>query len=528
MSDEDRPAGTSRDPGAADATTDRATRRWVLVAATLGSGMVFLDNSTVNVALPALQHSLGASVVDVQWVINAYTLFLASLLLLGGALGDLLGRRRVFTAGIALFTLASIACGVAPSTLVLIVSRAAQGIGGALLTPGSLALINGSYPRHLRGQAIGVWSGFSAVASAAGPVVGGYLIDTLSWRGVFFLNVPLALAVMAVALWRMPVTPGSEGGRQLDLPGAATAVLGLGGVVYGLIESSARGICAPSVLTALVAGAALLGAFFILERRRPQPMVPLELFASRAFTGANLLTLFLYAALSGLLFFLPMNLIEVQGYSATAAGAALLPFVLSMFALSRWSGGLVARVGPRRPLVAGPLVVAVAFLLYARSGGTGPYWSAVFPAVLAQGLGMAICVAPLTTTVMASVADARSATASGINNAVSRVAGLLAIGAFGALMVAAFGARLDRTLPRLELPRPAVAQVRADRTDLAALTPPASLSRGQAQGLSAAVDDAFVHGFRIVMLAMAGLAASASGVAYGTLRPGGATSERDE
>jgi len=496
---------------------DPATRRWVLVAATLGSSMVFLDNSTVNVALPALQHSLGATVLDVQWVINGYTLFLAALLLLGGALGDQLGRRRVFGAGVVVFTLASVACGLAPSTLFLIVSRAAQGIGGALLTPGSLALINGAYPRDLRGQAIGVWSGVSAIASATGPVLGGYLIDTISWRGVFFLNVPLALGVLAVALWRMPATPGLQGARRLDLPGAATAVLGLGGVVYALIESSNRSFAAPSVLASLLGGLALLGGFIVIERRRTRPMVPLELFRSRPFTGANVLTLFLYAALSGVLFFLPMNLIEVQGYSATAAGASLLPFVLSMFLLSRWSGGLVSRVGPRLPLTVGPLIVALAFLLYARSGGTGPYWTAVFPAVLVQGLGMATSVAPLTTTVMGAVPEARSATASGVNNAVSRVAGLLAIGAFGALMVSVFSARLDASLPALDLPPQAAAQVRAERTDLAALTPPATLAADQARKLRGAVDDAFVHGFRVVMLAMAGLAVAASAVGYGTL-----------
>jgi len=494
------------------------TRRWVLAAATLGSSMVFLDNSTVNVALPALQHSLGASVVGVQWVINAYTLFLASLLLLGGALGDLLGRRRVFAVGVAVFTLASIACGLAATTGMLIASRAAQGVGGALLTPGSLALINGTYPRAQRGQAIGLWSGFSAMASAAGPVLGGYLIDTLSWRGVFFLNVPLALAVLAVVWLRMPATPGQTGGRRLDVAGALAAVLGLGGVVYGLIESSSRGLGSPSVIAALAGGVLVLAAFLVIERRLRRPMVPLELFASRTFAGANVLTLFLYGALSGLLFFLPMNLIEVQGYSATAAGAALLPFVVSMFLLSRWSGGLVARVGARRPLVVGPLIVALAFLLYARSGGSGPYWSAVFPAVLAQGLGMALSVAPLTTTVMASVPEARAATASGINNAVSRVAGLFAIGAFGAIMVGLFGAHLDARLPALGLPAGAAQTVHAERTDLAALTPPSSLTPSQSAGLRQAVDDAFVHGFRIVMLAFAGLAVAASGVAYVSLR----------
>ncbi|MEJ2358422.1 MAG: MFS transporter [Deinococcales bacterium] len=495
-----------------------ATRRWVLAAATLGSSMVFLDNSTVNVALPALQHSLGASVVDVQWVINAYTLFLASLLLLGGALGDLLGRRRVFAVGVGVFTLASIACGLSANTGMLIASRAAQGIGGALLTPGSLALINGAYPREERGQAIGLWSGFSAIASATGPVLGGYLIDTLSWRGVFFLNVPLALAVLAVTWLRMPATPGQAEVRRLDVAGALTAVLGLGGVVYALIESSKRGFGAPSVLAALVGGVAVLGAFLVIERRLRRPMVPLELFASRPFAGANVLTLFLYAALSGLLFFLPMNLIEVQGYTATAAGAALLPFVVSMFLLSRWSGGLVARVGARPPLVVGPLVVALAFLLYARSGGSGSYWSAVFPAVLAQGIGMAVSVAPLTTTVMASVPEARAATASGINNAVSRVAGLLAIGAFGAVMVGLFGAHLEARLPALGLPAQAVQTVRAERTDLAALAPPSGLTVDQAVRLRRAVDAAFVHGFRVVMLAFAGLAVAASGVAYASLR----------
>jgi EmrB/QacA subfamily drug resistance transporter len=497
--------------GAAVVPCAKSAAPWILAATILGSSMAFIDGTVVNVALPALQRSLSATVVDVQWVVEAYSLLLASLLLVGGSLGDHYGRRRIFNIGVVLFSVASLWCGLAASIGQLIIARAVQGAGGALLVPGSLAIISASFTEKDRGRAIGVWSGFTAITAAIGPVLGGWLIERISWRAVFFINLPIGLIVLLLSFRCVPESWDKSGNKRLDWLGAALATIGLGLVVYGLIESSRLSFGHPAVVSALIAGSFSLVLFIYWEARARNPMLPLTLFRSHDFAGANLLTLFLYGALGGTLFFLPMNLIQVQGYTATAAGAALLPFILIMFLLSRWSGGLVARYGAKLPLVVGPIIAAGGFALLAVPGVGDNYWSAFFPAVVVLGFGMALSVAPLTTTVMNSVPANRVGIASGINNAVSRAAGLLAIAALGIVMLHVFNRSIDSRLSNLEVSAEVRRSLEDQRINLAATTIPQDVAPPMRQGLKRAINESFVKGFRRVML-LGAVLALASGV----------------
>ena len=408
-----------------------STKTWVLIAAIIGSAMTFIDGSAVNVALPVVQRELHASSAQMQWVIEGYSLFLSALILLGGSLGDLYGRRFVFVAGVAIFAVSSLACGLAPNVTFLDLARAVQGVGAALAVPQSLALISVNFAGDERGKAIGTWSGAASITAMLGPVLGGWLAQTFSWRYVFLINLPLALAVIALSLVCVPESRDEELLQRLDVLGAVLATAGLGALTYGLIRAQGHGELAG--IATIVLGCVLLGLFLAVEARSAAPMMPLSLFRSRAFSAANLYTFFLYATLGGALYFVPFLFINVQGYAPVVAGSVFVPFAILQFTLSRWSGGLIGRVGARLPLVVGALLAGAGFALFALPPmGSRPLVYLVAAVVL--GLGGVCFVAPLTTTVFNAVQVEQSGIASGINNAVSRCSGLIAIAAFGIVL----------------------------------------------------------------------------------------------
>lgn len=479
----------------------RESSNWVLAATILGSSMEFIDGTVVNVALPNMQSSLGATGAQAQWVVEAYALFISSLLLIGGSLGDRFGLRRTFLCGVVLFACASIWCGVSPGIEQLLIARCFQGVGGALLVPNSLALLSAHFQGTARGRAIGTWSGFASIMTAFGPVLGGWMVQHGSWRAVFFLNVPIALATAWIILTKTRDRETRVNGGGLDLQGALLATTGLSCVTFGLLEWSSQRtesrICGSIGLISLL-------VFVLAEKRARSPLMPIELFRNRNFNGANLLTLFLYGGLSATLFYLPLNLIQAQHYSPTRAGAATLPMVLLMFLLSRWAGGLVERYGARRPLIIGPLVAAGGFVLFTLPGVGGSYWITYFPAVLVLGFGMTISVAPLTTLVMSSVTKDRAGAASGINNAVSQTSALLAIAISAPIFFSCFRSALSHQMKTAGVPPPVVQQLQEQEKKLGAI------QTDDPKG-KVAIDRAFVDAFRLVAV-LAATASAAAGI----------------
>jgi len=489
------------------------SRPWVLAATILGSSMAFIDSTVVNVALPALQADLHATMVDLQWVAESYGLFLSALILVGGALGDSLGRRAMFLLGVTAFAAASAGCGLSRSVGSLLMWRSVQGFAAAFLVPGSLAIISSSFDEQSRGRAIGTWAGLTTVTMALGPVLGGALIEHASWHWVFFINIPLATLVLVLSLWHVPESRTPNAG-SVDWLGAAIATLGLAALVYGFLESASFGWAHPRVVGCLFFGIASLVVFVFVEKAAPTPMVPLKLFQSPTFSAANLLTLCLYAALGIFFFLFPLNLIQIQKYSATATGAAGLPMTLLIFLLSRWSAGLITHYGRKIPLTVGPLIAAGGFLLFAVPSVEVNYWSSLFPAFLVLGLGMAISVAPLTTVVMNSVEQERAGAASGINNAVARVASVLAVAILGAVMVAAFAHRLRQSLAQLDLNPEVTHNLESQVVKLGGLDGASNQDPRIRATIHVAVRDAFVFAFRVIMLLCTALAMTGAAVAW--------------
>lgn len=486
-------------PSAARIPLSSTPGRWIILATSMGSGMIFLDGTVVNVALPHIQSDLAAPLSGLQWIVNAYTLFLAALLLPGGGLGDIFGRKTVFMGGLVVFTVASIGCGLAPNLGTLIAMRAIQGVGGALLVPGSLAMLKAVIVPEDSGRAIGLWAGMAGVTAALGPVLGGYLVEAASWRTIFFFNVPLAAMTLYATYYHVPANRDEEASPDLDWPGALAIVIGLGGLTYALIEGPGSGWGRPGVLTSLVLGGAGLILFPVREALATNPMVPLGTFQSRNFSGANLATIGVYFSLSGALLFLVLDLQQVQGYSPFESGLAFMPFSLLLLLLSPRMGVLAGKYGARIPLVIGPLLVAAAFLLFMLTGRHASYLTHFFPGIVVLGLGMSIFVTPLTTTVMSSVPDHLAGIASGVSNTLTRVASLLAIAVLGLVILARFQSDLAIGVNSLAIGAQARSALIAHQDRLANDPLPAGLSPAQRTSVQRVIDDSFIDGFHWAM-----------------------------
>lgn len=509
-------------------TRQRTTEIWTLVATILASSMAFIDGTALNVALPALQAELHADGAQLLWIVNAYLLVLAALILLGGSLGDHYGRKRIFGLGIMIFTLASLACGLAPTINFLLVMRVIQGAGGALMVPGSLAIITAVFRQERRGQAIGLWSAFSTLTTIMGPAIGGVLAGAGLWRFVFFINLPLAVIAL-FALTRVPESRDEEAPRQLDIPGVALIAAGLGLVTFGAIQLGASARTSGQTIgaiVAIVAGIVALVAFVYVEWHSTHPMVRLDLFRSRVFTGTNVMCVFLYGALSGATFFLPLNLIQIQGYSATLAGLTFLPFSLILVVLSPIMGRLVDRLGPRIPLTVGPLIVALGFMVLALPGVTsGPssYWYTFFPGSILLGLGMGVTVTPLTTAVMGSVASSHAGVASGVNNAVTRASQVLALAVLGAIALFVFTSALEAQAQNLPISAQQRQELVQGAGKLGGTPIPPGLDQNAQQQTQDAIDQSFVQMFRLITLIAAGMALLAGALAWFIIQPSAAS-----
>lgn len=480
--------------------------KWVMVSAILATAMAFIDSTALNVVLPSLQKSLQATGADLFWILNAYLLMLASLILIGGSMGDKLGRKKVFMAGIFIFICGSAACGFAPGVLYLIIFRMIQGVGGALMIPGSLSLISSSINEKERGKAIGTWSAFTTVVTMGGPILGGALADAGLWRYIFFINVPIGAAALIMLWLKVDESKDNAPDTSLDFPGAIAIAFGLALVTFGFLRMPAVGFNNWQVYLSLGAGVLLLITFVVIEAKSKHPMMPLQLFANATFSGANLLTFFLYAGLGAGMLFLSLNLVQVQGYSQLQSGLTFLPFTVIMITIARFAGALADKHGPRLLLIVGPATAGLGLLILSfvkQTTGPGDYWTTFLPGVIVFGLGMSFTVAPLTAAVMGSVSDQFSGTASGVNNAVTRIANVFTNAIFGALAVLFFAGALQGQMKNINLNAKQKQEVLAQAADLGNAKVPEGLTDGKT--IEQAYHDSFIKAYASIMRISAGL-----------------------
>lgn len=491
--------------------------RLILAATIISSGMVYLDGTIVTVALPQIQKDFEASVSGLQWLIDIYILALTVPILVAGSLSDRYGRRKLFTLGIIGFTLASVVCGTAGNIFVLNIARIFQGISGALILPGSLAILNASFPPEVRGRTVGTWSAFTPLTTAIGPLLGGWLVDNISWRAAFYINVPLGLITLFLTLRYIPESKSDKVPESQDWLGAVLVTLGLGALIFGLIEGPKRGWADVFVWISIAASLTFLLSFLIVEAKTEHPMIPFSLFKHRIFTGITLVTFILYFAISGVFFFLTLNLQQIQNFSATTAGAAFMPIIILLFLMSRWAGGFADRSGPRLLLIVGPAVIAVGFFLYMIPGAYANYWLTFFPATIVFGIGLGIMVAPLTSVALGSVPTHLSGLASGVSNAASRAATMLAVATLGALMLIQFTATLEVRTQSLALSEQNRQILEEESLKLGGAEAPPNLAPEQKAQVADAIDDAFVSAFRLMMALCGVLALISAGISMATI-----------
>jgi len=476
-------------------------QKWTLVSTILASSLVFIDSTALNVALPALQKDLGITGTELLWVINGYALLLSALLLVGGSLGDLYGRNKLFLIGLGIFSISSFICGISQTPLQLIVARAIQGIGGALLTPGSLSILSSQFGSESRGRAIGLWSTFSALTAIFGPVLGGWLAGLGLWRVIFFLNIPLSVVVFISMIYKVPESKNPDA-MKLDIWGAILVTLGLAGITYGFIEAPKHGFGHPIIISSLLLGGSSLIGFVIVQSRSSHPMMPLNLFKSSTFGGGNLLTLFVYAALGGAMFFVPLNLIQIQGYSELIAGLAMLPMIISIASISPFAGKFADSKGVRKPLIIGPIITGTGFYLFSTYGitpGPSAYWSTFFLSFLLLGIGMGITVAPLTTAVMGAISEDNSGIASGINNTVARAAGVLAIALLGAVVLFSFKKSIENEISTMDISDGMKNEIMLESVKFAAAEVPDGLSEENKVIVKSQLNNSFIGAFNRVV-----------------------------